>query len=334
MFLPFVHDVPVATPRLWTRHDAKLADEVARLGATRALVIATPAAAYAWPARRRDAGKAAAGLHAQAAMHVPRGHRRRSRRGRGEAKANALIAVGGGSAIGLAKAVAHATELPIIALPTTYSGSEATACSASARPIRKTVNRDANVLPKTIVYDAELTLALPAGTSAASGMNAMAHGVEAMWVPDRTPVTTAYGAEALRIFVRAASARGGGRKRYGRARRLSRGRVARGRLALERDRTASQARAYSRRLGTPACGNARDPAAACDALQSESAENERRDIGSALGGDPGTVLAALMKGFPIPQRLRDVGMTEDRLAQAADKAAALAHHAPRVVHAR
>ena len=58
------------------------------------------------------------------------------------------------------------------------------------------------MLPRTIVYDPDLTLGLPAAVSAASGMNAIAHCVEALWVADRTPVTEALAVEAVRRFGR------------------------------------------------------------------------------------------------------------------------------------
>ena len=105
------------------------------------------------------------------------------------AQADGLVAVGGGAAIGLAKIIARDLALPILAVPTTYSGSEATAIWGLSDGERKLTGRDARVLPRVIVYDPELTFALPAAVSAASAMNALAHCVEGLWVPDRTPVS-------------------------------------------------------------------------------------------------------------------------------------------------
>src|SRR6185295_14428648 len=117
-----------------------------------------------------------------------------------ETKADGLIAVGGGAAIGLAKFVARDTGLPILALPTTYSGSEATTIWGMSDGDRKLTGRDVKVLPRTIIYDPELTLALPPNVTAASAMNAMAHCVMGLWSPERTPVTVAFATEAMRRF--------------------------------------------------------------------------------------------------------------------------------------
>ena len=111
-----------------------------------------------------------------------------------------MIAVGGGSAIGLAKAIALETGLPILALPTTYSGSEGTPIFGMTDGERKITGRDVKVVPRTIIYDPDLTLGLPAAVSAASGMNAIAHCVEALWVDSRTPVTVGLATEAMRRF--------------------------------------------------------------------------------------------------------------------------------------
>ena len=107
-----------------------------------------------------------------------------------EAGADVLLSVGGGSTTGTAKAVALASGLPILAVPTTYAGSEMTPVWGSTEAGRKTTGRDLAVLPKVVVYDPELTLSLPAWITAASGMNAIAHCVEAPYAPGRNPVTT------------------------------------------------------------------------------------------------------------------------------------------------
>jgi maleylacetate reductase len=117
-----------------------------------------------------------------------------------ETRADGLVAVGGGSAIGLAKFIARDTGLPILAVPTTYSGSEATPIWGMSDGDRKMTGSDNKVLPRTIVYDPELTLALPASVTAASAMNAMAHCVMGLWSPERTPVTVSFATEAMRRF--------------------------------------------------------------------------------------------------------------------------------------
>lgn len=111
--------------------------------------------------------------------------------------ADCLLSIGGGSALGVAKSVARQTRLPIVALPTTYAGSEMTPIWGVTADGQKTTGRDLAVLPRTVVYDPELTVSLPAAATAASGMNAIAHCVEAMWTRDRNPVTDAIASEAI-----------------------------------------------------------------------------------------------------------------------------------------
>jgi maleylacetate reductase len=180
---------------------ARVAEEAGRLGITRALVIATPGSGERLGARvASQLGAHAAGLHAKAVIHVPKPVADGGVAAAREARADGLVAVGGGSAIGLAKIVARDTALPVLAIPTTYSGSEVTTIWGTSDGDRKTTGRDAKVLPRTVIYDPELTLDLPAKVTASSAMNAMAHCVMGLWSPERTPVTVAYASEAMRRF--------------------------------------------------------------------------------------------------------------------------------------
>ena len=117
-----------------------------------------------------------------------------------ELGARVLIAIGGGSATGLAKAVALETGLPVVSVPTTYAGSEMTPIWGLTDAQGKTTGRDVRVLPRTVVYDPALTVSLPPDVSAASGMNALAHAVEALYAPDTTELLTAVATEALRTL--------------------------------------------------------------------------------------------------------------------------------------
>ena len=107
---------------------------------------------------------------------------------------------GGGSATGTAKAVALTTGLPVVAIPTTYAGSEVTPVWGLTEGSRKTTGTDPAVLPRVVVYDPELTTGLPAGTSAASGLNALAHAAEALWAPQDNPVPSLLAEEAVRVL--------------------------------------------------------------------------------------------------------------------------------------
>src|SRR5499427_740756 len=201
MPLSFIHDSSTQRVVFGAGNIASVADEAARLGMSRALVIATPGSGARLGARVVGLlGSRAAGLHAQAVIHVPRAVAEAGLAAAQAARAEGLVAAGGGSAIGLAKIIARDTALPIVALPTTYSGSEATPIWGTSDGDRKTTGRDTKVAPRTVIYDPELTLALPAAVTAASAMNAIAHCVEGLWLPERTPVTVAYATEAMRRF--------------------------------------------------------------------------------------------------------------------------------------
>jgi maleylacetate reductase len=201
MSISFTHDVFPQRVVFAPGAIAQVEAETARLGISRALVIATPGSGERLGARvAQQLGARAAGLHAKAVIHVPRAIAEGGLAATKSANADGLVAVGGGSAIGLAKIIARDTGLGILTVPTTYSGSEATPVWGTSDGDRKTTGKDNKVLPRTIVYDPELTLGLPANVTAASAMNAMAHCVMGLWSPERTPVTVAAATEAMRRF--------------------------------------------------------------------------------------------------------------------------------------
>jgi maleylacetate reductase len=180
----------------------KLAEEVARLSATRALVVSTPGHGSLAEGAARLLGTRAAGIYAKAVMHVPaetaRGASEEARR----LSADCVVAIGGGSTIGLAKAIALETGLSILAVPTTYAGSEMTPIYGLTAGGRKTTGRDPRVLPKTVIYDALLTLDLPPQVTGPSGMNAIAHCVEGLYAPNANPLTSLLAAEGIRTLSR------------------------------------------------------------------------------------------------------------------------------------
>ena len=153
------------------------------------------------PERVRAVEGAIAAVHATTITdvrpHVPVEIAKSARRLVRDHGADCLVALGGGSAIGLAKAVALTDGLPVVAVPTTYAGSECTPIWGITEQQRKTTGRDLRVLPRTVIYDPELTLSLPADMSAASGMNALAHCVEALWTTMANPVTDALATEGV-----------------------------------------------------------------------------------------------------------------------------------------
>jgi maleylacetate reductase len=117
--------------------------------------------------------------------------------------ADCCVAVGGGSTVGLAKAIALTSGLPILAVPTTYAGSEMTPIWGLTAGGAKQTGRDARVLPRTVIYDPELTLGLPPRVAGPSGMNALAHCVEALYAPDTSPIVQLMAEEGIRALAAA-----------------------------------------------------------------------------------------------------------------------------------
>ena len=180
-----------------------LAGEVARLGVSRLLLI--PSGSELSAARELTAPLAdrIAGTFTGVRPHVPVEVADAARKQAAAVGADAVLSLGGGSATGTAKAVALTTGLPVIAVPTTYAGSEVTPVWGLTEGDRKTTGVDARVLPRLVIYDPELTASLPGPVSAASGLNAMAHAVEAFWAPGRNPVSSLTAAEAIRVLAAA-----------------------------------------------------------------------------------------------------------------------------------
>ncbi len=178
----------------------ELPDAVRDLGLGRVLVISTPGRAGLAGLAAGMLGRYAAGIHPEAVMHVPESAATRAREVAEGLGADGCVAIGGGSAIGLAKAVALTSGLPVVAVPTTYSGSEMTPVWGLTGDGTKRTGRDRRVLPAAAVYDPELTLSLPAQTSAVSGLNALAHAAEALYAPDASPVTSLMAEEGVRAL--------------------------------------------------------------------------------------------------------------------------------------
>lgn len=177
-----------------------LATECDRLGTRRLLLLTTPGEA----ARSHRVLDGVAGLIAGrftgVRTHVPVEVATAAHDAAAEAGADGLLCIGGGAATGTAKAVALETGLPIVAVPTTYAGSEVTPVWGLTKGRRKSTGRSAAVLPRVVLYDPELTLAMPAGLTAASGMNALAHCVDALGLPAADPISGLLAQEGVRIL--------------------------------------------------------------------------------------------------------------------------------------
>jgi maleylacetate reductase len=167
-----------------------LADELRSLGIRRAVVVCTPDRAELGHRVADIVGDLVGGVLADAVMHIPKDVVDRCESICGELGCDGYIAVGGGSAVGLAKALALRSGLPLVAVPTTYAGSEMTPVWGITENRIKTTGRHRSVLPSAVVYDPGLTVGLPVELSVVSGMNAIAHAVEALYAPDRSPIVS------------------------------------------------------------------------------------------------------------------------------------------------
>ncbi|PVE21586.1 maleylacetate reductase [Microvirga sp. KLBC 81] len=182
---------------------SQLRPEVERLGVRRVLVLSTPGRGEV-QAREIAAllGDLSCGVHAGAVMHTPVDATETALQVVRELGADAVVAVGGGSTTGLGKAIALRTDLPQIVLPTTYAGSEMTPILGETKDGVKTTQRTLKVLPEVVIYDVDLTMGLPPAIAATSGMNAMAHAVEALYAKDRNPITSLMAEEGIRSLAR------------------------------------------------------------------------------------------------------------------------------------
>ncbi|WP_089302597.1 maleylacetate reductase [Haloechinothrix alba] len=178
----------------------QVAEEAVRLEGTRALVLSTP---HQRPEAERVAehlGRLAAGVFDQATMHTPVEVTERAIATLRSSNADCVVSVGGGSTIGLAKAIAVRTGVPQVAIPTTYAGSEVTPILGETEDGVKTTRRGPEILPETVIYDPGLTDTLPVSLSVTSGLNSMAHAVEGIYARDGSPIHTLVAMEGLRAM--------------------------------------------------------------------------------------------------------------------------------------
>jgi len=312
---------------------AEVGAEVARLGRSRALVLATPGHAAAAEALAASLGAASAGFFAGAVMHTPVAVSEAAVAAYRDAEADCVVALGGGSTIGLGKAIALRTGADQVAVPTTYAGSEMTDILGETAAGRKTTRRDRAILPETVIYDVALTLSLPARLTATSGLNAMAHAVEALYAPDRNPIVTLMAGEAVAALAAALPV-----------------------LAADPgDRTARGRALYGAWLGGAALGGTTMglhhklchvlggsfglPHAETHAVilphavafNAGAAKGLLAPLVAALGGPPGERILALAERIGAPRSLAELGLAERDLDRAAALATESAYANPRPV---
>lgn len=176
---------------------------IAALGCKRALVLCTRGQAGEAEALAASLGDSCAGIYSNATMHTPIAVTTNALTLYGSSRSDCTIAIGGGSTTGLGKAMSHRIGQSQIVIPTTYAGSEVTPILGQTENNMKTTIRDAALQPNIVIYDPELTYGLPESMTITSGLNAIAHAVEALYAKDRNPVSTLMALEGARAMLEA-----------------------------------------------------------------------------------------------------------------------------------
>jgi alcohol dehydrogenase class IV len=313
---------------------AEAPQALAALSCSRALVLSTREQQESAERVRALLADKAVGVFAGAVMHTPVAVTETALAAFAQADADSVVAIGGGSTIGLGKAIALRTDAPQLVIPTTYAGSEVTSILGETRDGLKTTQRSPKVLPEVVIYDVDLTLSLPTRLSATSGMNAMAHAVEALYARDRNPIVSLMAEEGLRALAVALP-------------------------NVVRDGADIEARSAAQ-YGAWLCGMCLDATAMalhhklCHVLggtfdlphaethaivlphaiayNREAAPEAMRSIGRALGAaDPAAAMDALLRSLGAPTALKDLGMPAAGIDRATELALADPYWNPRAL---
>ncbi|HWJ08738.1 MAG TPA: maleylacetate reductase [Nocardioides sp.] len=325
-----VHETVASRVLLGAGSRHRISEEVERLGATRVLVVATGSARAAGDEAVAALGDRAVARFDGAVVHTPVAVTDDATAVAEGAAADAVVTIGGGSAIGLGKALVARTGIAHLALPTTYAGSEVTPVLGETADGVKRTRRDPALLPATVVYDVELTLQMPAGLTLTSAVNALAHAVEALWAPDATPVSDALATEACGLLLPALPGV------------LARPEDVAGRTALQQGAWLAGSCLATTRMGlhhqlAHALGGAFDlPHAELHTMllahvvrhNLPHAPAAAARLRALTGGDPAGAIAELAAAYDGPRRLRDLGVPADGLAAVAQQVAAAPYPNP------
>lgn len=179
----------------------KLPDELSRLSLKSPLLLSTPnqvSDVENLANILKSASITPAGIYSNATMHTPSNITSEALQDLQSNSADSIVSIGGGSTIGLGKALSIRTGLPHICIPTTYAGSEMTPILGETQDGRKTTRSDPKILPGTVIYDVDLTMTLPTGLSATSGVNAIAHAVESLYAKNTNPIIRLFAIEGIK----------------------------------------------------------------------------------------------------------------------------------------
>jgi len=182
---------------------ARVAEAVEAHGAKRAVVVSTPGRQGLAQRVVALLGERCCGIIPEAVSQVPIELARRGRKLAAEMEADCIVSVGGGASIGLGKGIGLEYAKPIVAIPTTYSGSEMTGfCGITIDGVKR-MHKSLDMLASTVIYDPELSLSLPLDVSMASAMNALAHCVDSVYVPTISPIILAAAHEGAAVLMHA-----------------------------------------------------------------------------------------------------------------------------------
>jgi len=196
----FTHDTNPARIVFGTGQVSKLGDEVERLGCLRTLVVCTPGRTAMATELSASLGDKRVAICGEARMHVPMENAEIGRAAARTHKADSVVSIGGGSAIGLGKAIALECDIPLLCVVTTYSGSEMTAACGMVEGGRKVHYTSPRMRPRAVIYDAELTVGLPPAIAGPSGFNAIAHGVGSLYRQSSTPMLRLTSLDGIRAM--------------------------------------------------------------------------------------------------------------------------------------
>lgn len=311
----------------------RVGEEIERLGCARALILSTPFQQEDAEALSKRIGSLSVGVFADAKMHTPVDVTRRALDAFGKSGADCIVSLGGGSTIGLGKAMAWSNGAPHLVVATTYAGSEVTDILGQTEDGVKTTIRDPRIRPQTVIYDPELTLGLPVPMSVSSGLNAMAHAVEGLYAHDANPVTSLLAVEGIRalkdalpaIVERTTDVEARSGALYG--------------SWLCGIVLGSVAMALHHKLCHTLGGTFDLPHAETHAIllphtaayNSHAAADALRPATELFGGDLGGGLHDLAVGLGAPTALKDIGLHEADLAKAADLAVKNPYSNPREI---
>lgn len=299
----------------------RLCRELAKLGLNGALVISTPEQQDSGAEVLQLLGKTAAGHFSDAKMHVPAATLAAATEAARRVKADCTVAIGGGSTTGLGKALAVREDLPNVAIPTSYAGSEMTDIWAITEADRKVTARDFRAVPVLTIYDPELTLSMPAPFAAVSGLNALAQAVVNVATDKPNPIVASMALEGVRALVNALPVIIADPKNI-KARTDALYGASMAGAALGTGTTGLHHRLCHTFGGTFGMPHAETHAILLPhsvAFNAHAASKGTRRVASAMGvNDAALGIYELSKALGAPQALRDIGVAETDLDNAAD----------------